>query len=154
MNKQNKWINRQARLGGWLLAGGIIVVAVGAALELTQADLPFDARLVTALGILLLGGAAAYLVRYRSARKDPTAAQRLITEESDERNQLLRQRAGSRAYTASLVLAMIGLMWVSWAANGSLPPVSDDLLWYFLAGLVIAPGLVYLASMLMDDRQM
>lgn len=154
MNKQNKWINRQARLGGWLLAGGILVAAVGAALELTRADLPFDARLVTALGILLLGGATAYLLRYRSARKDPDAAQRLITEENDERNRLMRLRAGSRAYTASLILAMIGLMWVSWAANGSLPSLSDDVLWYYLAVLVIAPGLVYLASLLMDDHQM
>jgi hypothetical protein len=102
--------------------------------------LPFDSRIISGLGILLLGVALSSFLRYDWARRNPQAAARLVSEERDERTQLMRGRAGSRAYWLSAGLAYAGLMWLSFASNGSLPAPSADALWYFLAGLVVNPS--------------
>lgn len=43
-------------------------------------------------------------------------------------------------------------MWASFAANGSLPPLAGDALWFFLAACVLVPFGVYVASILIDQR--
>ena len=42
-------------------------------------------------------------------------------------------------------------MWVSFAANGSLPELSPDALWFALAAVVILPFGVYAASLAYDQ---
>jgi hypothetical protein len=152
MNNNVKWIHRQVRLGWIFLAAGIILAVVGIVLQRLVANLPFNARIITGLGILLLGVAISYLVRYGAARRSPQAAVRLASEERDERMRIIRARAGNRAYWFSAVLAYAGLMWVSFAQSGSLPMLSVDALWYFLVGLVILPFGVYAASMMHDQQ--
>ncbi len=152
MNKQMKWVNSQVSKGWLFLVTGLLVVGVGIILERQAAALTFNPRIVTGLGILLLGISLAYLVRYFSARRDPQAAARVASEERDERNLLLRARAGNRAYWSSAVLTYALLMWVSFASNGSLPALSMDALWYALAGMVVLPFGVYAASLWYDQK--
>jgi hypothetical protein len=152
MNNQRKWIDRQ-RSKGWLfLVGGVILAGVGILLGGQSANLAFNPRVVTGLGILLLGVAVSYLVRYAAARRSPQTAERLLSEERDERNQFLRTRAGNRAYWSSAVLTYILLMWISLAANGGLPALSADALWYVVVALVILPFGVYAASLYYDQK--
>lgn len=151
MNNNLKWINRNVRLGWILLAAGLVVAVVGILLLLI-ADLPFNGRIITGLGILLLGIGTAYLMRYSAARRDSQAALRMISEERDERIQVIRARAGNRAYRVSTAMAYAGLMWVSFAESGSLPALSTDLLWYFLAAVVVVPFGIYIASLLYDQE--
>lgn len=152
MNNNLKWINRNVRLGWILLAAGLVVAVVGILLPVLIADLPFNGRIITGLGILLLGIGTSYLMRYSTARRDSQAALRMISEERDERIQVIRARAGNRAYRVSTAMAYAGLMWVSLAESGSLPALSTDLLWYFLATVVVVPSGIYIASLLYDQE--
>lgn len=151
--RSRQWIEQKKRAGWILLALGGVVLLAGIALQLLAKGLPFDARIVTGVGILLLGLGVANLVRYRAVRNDPQAASRLVNEERDERMRMIRAEAGSRAYWVSAVLVYAGLMWVSFASNGSLPALSEDALWFFLAGAVVLPFLVYLAGVVRGSQK-
>ena len=127
---------------------------LGYSLQLQFDDLPYNFRIITGLGILLAGIGVGYLVRYGAALKDEQSARRLTVEERDERTVLIRARAGNRAYWVSTALVYIGLMWASFAANGSLPALTGDALWFFLAACVLIPFGVYIPSILIDQRNM
>lgn len=152
MNKQVNWVKQQLLLGRVALAAGIVLSIAGLLLPRLAGSLPFNARIITGLGILLLGVGTAYLVRYSTARHDPQAAGRLASEARDERMQGIRARAGNRAYWVSAAIIYAGLMWVSFSANGSLPALSADGLWYFLAAAVVIPFGVYAASLAYDQN--
>jgi len=152
MNNRTKWISSKIRMGWMFLATGIIVAIMGIFAELQFAYLPYNFRIITGLGILLGGIGVGYLVRYRAALKDEQSAMRLNVEERDERTVLIRTRAGNRAYWVSTALIYLGLMWVSFAANGSLPALTGNTLWFFLAVGVLIPFGVYITSILVDQR--
>jgi len=136
------------------LAAGVFVSLVGVFFELQYAYLPYNFRIITGLGILLIGIGIGYLVRYRAALKDEQSARRLTVEERDERTVLIRARAGNRAYWISSALFYIGLMWASFASNGSLPALSGNALWFYLAAGVLIPFGVYITSILVDQRNL
>ncbi len=153
MNNQSNWIATRVRLGWALLAVGVVLAGMGVWLEFQYLYVANSFRILTGLGILLAGVGIGFLVRYRPALKDSLSARRLNAEERDERSVLIRARAGNRAYWVSAALIYIGLMWVSfsWA---NLPPLDGDALWYFLAACVLIPFGVYIASILIDERNL
>ncbi len=153
MNDRLKWINRQWRLGWGLLIAGLILALAGIAVQRLVGSLSFNPKIITGLGILFLGIGAAFMVRYGSARRSEKAALRMVNEERDERLQSLRARAGNRAYWVSAIMAYAILMWDSMSANGSLPELMGDALWYALAALVLVPFGVYAASLAYDLKQ-
>ncbi len=65
----------------------------------------------------------------------------------------IRYRAGYRGFWVAIVLVFIVLMWLSMAANGSLPPVGKELLWYLQVVCVVFPFLVYVISMIIDQKR-
>jgi len=91
-------------------------------------------------------------VRYRPALKDEGSARRLSVEERDERTVLIRARAGNKAYWVSTMFFYIGLMWASFSADGSLPALSGNTLWFFLAAGVLVPFGMYIINILIDQR--
>ncbi|MDD5369912.1 MAG: hypothetical protein PHQ40_12565 [Anaerolineaceae bacterium] len=153
MNARLNTIHRKWRLGLVLLWIGIGFGIAGVAIQKMIADLPFNPRIITALGFLLLGIGVANLVKYGSARRDPQAASRLVIEEQDERTRLLHARAGNRAFWVSAAMAYIVLMTQSFSAIGSLPIISSEVLWYFLAAVVVVPFGVYIASLVYDEKR-
>jgi hypothetical protein len=76
----------------------------------------------------------------------------MAAEERDERSLMIRNQAGNRAYWVSAALVYLGLMWASFAANGDLPELSNDLLWYYLAAGFVIPFGVYAVSIVIDQR--
>jgi len=152
MDNRTKWISTRIRQGWMFLVAGVLVALFGIIAELRYSDSPYNLRIITAIGILLLGIGVAYLIRYPVALKDEQTARRLAVEERDERTVLIRIRAGNRAYWVSAVFFYVGLMWASFAANGSLPDLSGDTLWYFLAAGVVIPFGIYIANILFDQR--
>ena len=152
MDNRKQWVLSRIRLGIFSLVVGLLVIFVGIWLELALSYLPYDARIITGLGILLAGLGIGLLVRYGAALRDNQAALRLSVEERDERTVQIRQRAGNRAYWVSTALVYLGLMWASFASNGALPDLVGDALWYFLAAGVLIPFGVYIASILLDER--
>jgi len=154
MDKHTQWIAARVRIGWIILAVGVVIGMIGIFLELRGSNLPFAAAIVTGWGILGVGTGIGVIVRYRAALRGDQAARRLTVEELDERNVSIRARAGNRAYWASTALVFMGLMWASFAANGSMPDLSGDVLWYFLVVCVAAPFGVYVASILVDQRNL
>jgi hypothetical protein len=154
MDNRTKWLTTKIRTGRIFLAAGALVALSGIITELLFASLPYNFRIITGLGILLAGIGIGYLVRYGVALKDEQSARRLNVEERDERSVLIRARAGNRAYWVSSALIYSGLMWASFAANGSLPALMGNALWFFLAAGVLIPFGVYITSILIDQRDL
>lgn len=153
MNNSAKWIRKQYRTGwAFLITGGLVAIA-GALLPVWISATTFNTRIVTGVGIFLIGVGLSYLIRYRAARREPLTGARMANEANDERSRMLRARAGNRAYWVSTALAYGGLMWVSFAANGSLPHLSEDALWYFLAAVVIIPFGVYAIGLTREEER-
>lgn len=152
MDNRTKWISTRIRTGWTFLWAGVLVGASGIFAELQYAGLSYNYRIITGLGILLAGIGVGFLVRYKAAMKNEESARRLTVEERDERVVLIRARAGNRAYWVSTLLVYIGLMWASFAADGSLPALIGDALWYFLAAAVVIPFGVYVTSVIVDER--
>jgi hypothetical protein len=152
MQRRKQFFLAKIRLGWMFLVAGIIVAAFGIFIGREFAYLPYNFGIITALGLLMMGIGVNFLVRYRAVMKDEESARRLIAEERDERTVLIRARAGNRAYWVSTGLVYAGLMWASFAANGSLPSLSGDTLWYFLAFALLIPFGVYAGSILVDQR--
>jgi len=154
MNSQTQGIKTRIRMGWLLLAAGVVVGAIGVFVEIEFAYLSYNFRIITGLGILLAGIGGGTLVRNIAALKGDPTARRLSVEERDERTVLIRARAGNKAYWVSAALIYTGLMWESFAANGWLPALSGNVLWFFLAAGVLIPFGVYISSMLIDQRNL
>ncbi len=115
MNQQEKYVNTKLRLSTIFLVVGVILFVAGILLQISDLNLPFNVRIISGLGIFLVGVAIAYRVKYGSAKKDPLATQRLVNAERDERMVLIRAKAGNRAYFCSAILTYGLLLWVSYA---------------------------------------
>ena len=152
MKNSKQWIEKRIRTGWIILIAGILVSASGLLSELKISGQPFDFRIVTGLGILLIGIGIGILVRYGSAARDESAAKRITNEEHDERTLFIRAKAGNRAYWVSTAMVYAGLMWVSFASNGKLPKINEDALWYFLALAIILPFGIYLYNVIHEEK--
>ena len=136
-----------------MLAAGALLALLGIALPGWIGDEVFNTRIVTGLGILLIGVGISDWIRYQALRKDTPEAARMFNAERDERIRMLRAKAGNRAFWVMMALAYAGLMWVSFASNGSLPKMSAEALWWFLAGLVVLPFGVYAVGLVIGERK-
>lgn len=154
MDNRTKWVKTRFHLGWILLVAGVLIGIVGIIVELQNTHQPYNYRIITGLGILLAGYGIGKLVLYGVALKDDQTARRLAVEDRDERTQLIRARAGNRAYWVSGGLIYTGLMWASFAANGSLPDLSGDTLWFFLVACTLVPLGIYIISILIDERNL
>jgi len=152
MKNSKKWVGKRIITGWIILIAGILVSASGLLSELKITGQPFDFRIVTGIGILLIGIGIGILVRYGSAIRDETSAKRITNEEHDERTLFIRAKAGNRAFWVSTALVYAGLMWVSFASNGKLPKMNEDALWYFLAITFILPFGIYLYNIIREEK--
>lgn len=154
MNDQTKWLNQKIRTGWFFISLGILFVLVGVYFEINFPYIPYNVSIITGLGILWLGIGIGLIVRYMAGKKGDQSAKRLMAEELDERNQLIRYRAGYRGFWVAIILVYIILMWLSMAANGSLPPIGKELLWYLQVVCVVIPFGVYLTSVLIGQKKL
>lgn len=152
MDNSTKWLKQKKSLGRILLVIGLLIALIGILLPKIVANLPFNNRIIIGVGILIVGFSIAPFVQYMTLKSDRESARKFVAEERDERTQMLRARAGSRAYVCSAALTAGGLIWVSLAFNDSLPQVSADALWYYLATLLILPLLVFIVSLAFDQN--
>ncbi len=152
MSNQQSYIQNRVRLGWGLVILGGVLVAAGLVLQMLF-NVPFNARIISGLGIFLAGVGAARILRYRAVRSDRQAVTRLVNEERDERSLLIRAQAGMRAFWVSLGLTYIALMWLSLASSGSLPLPTLDELWYYLAAAVVVPVVVFIAGIFIGHNR-
>jgi hypothetical protein len=153
MNKQKNWIFNKLRTGRILVIFGVLLTIAGIIIERTIVVPNFNLKIITGIGILLVGLGVANLVAYRVDPKNPILVKRLAAEMQDERTLEIKARAGNRAYWVSTLLVYTLLMWSSFSANGSLPRLSDDILWFVLAGCVLIPFIVYISSIVIEQNR-
>jgi hypothetical protein len=152
MTNQQEYLRRRVRVGWVLLALAVVLFAAGLILQFLFV-VPFNARIVSGLGIFFAALGLGQVLRYRATRSNQQAVARLINEEHDERNRLIRGQAGSRAFWVSLAMTYAALMWISFASRGSLPIPTPDGLCNYLAAAVIVPFIVYAGSILYEEKQ-
>jgi hypothetical protein len=152
MDHKKEWINQKKNLATIFLGLGLVGFIKGIILELLKVNQGFDPRIISGLGILFIGIGLSNWIRCRSAVKDSVTTRREINAERDERMVTIRTRAGNRAFWVSILMTYTCLMWESFAGNGSLPKLTSDGLWFFLAAAVIIPFAVYIASILYDQK--
>ena len=151
MTNHQQYIQNRVRAGWGLLVLGISLFTVGLALQHVF-DVPFNARIISGLGIFFSAVGLAQMFRYRLIQNNRKAAMRLVNTERDERSQMIRARSGNRAFWVSLGLTYAVLMWLSFAASGSLPPPTPDGLWFFLAAAVVIPFVVYVIGIIQGEK--
>lgn len=142
--KQSNGAAPGVKLGWMLLVFGAVLLAAGAIYRQVTPDAAMIGKLVVSFGIFFAGWGLISLSRGLAALKDPQAARRMAIEEQDERNLAIRDRAGYGAYIFSAVAAAVGLIVYSWLSRDQ---PGFDPLWWYLAFLVIAPGLYYVIAL-------
>lgn len=152
MNKQTNWINSKNRTGRILVILGVLFTIAGIIAERTTVEPSFNLKIITGIGILLIGMGVANLVTYRIG-SNPIQVKRLAAEMQDERTVEIKARAGNRAFWISMLLIYGVLMWSSFSANGSLPRLSDDVMWFVLAGCVLVPFIVYISRIVVEQNR-
>jgi peptidoglycan/LPS O-acetylase OafA/YrhL len=153
MNERTAWIANRVRLGWGLIVLGVALLVASGVLGALNAGDGWNYSIIGGLGILAAGFGIGLVVRYRPALRDEASARRIAVEERDERSVQIRTRAGNRAWIVSAVLVWIALMWVSFASNGGVPALADDLLWWYLVAAFLVPFAVYAGSITIDERR-
>jgi len=151
MNKKTDWFVRKKRNALLFMVSGLIVTFSGILFEVFHVSLGFDARLITGSGFLVFGVSFSNWLQYLSAIKDPKTAKREYLAQMDEREIFIRSTAGNRAFWISIVCTYSLLMWESLSSNGSVPQLSDNTLWYWLAAAVVIPFITYIVGIIQGE---
>ncbi len=153
MKNPNNLIRKRYITGWILMVIGLLVLIIGILAELGVQSRPFNLRIITGFGFVLIFGGVGTVIRYRTALKDERAAKRILIDAADERTVMIRSKAGHRAFWVAMVITYALLLYVSFASSGSLPGLSEDLLWYILSAAVVIPFGVYVAGILIGERE-
>lgn len=153
MKNPNNLIRKRYITGWILMVIGLLVLIIGILAELGVQSRPFNLRIITGFGFVLIFGGVGTVIRYRTALKDERAAKRILIDAADERTVMIRSKAGHRAFWVAMVITYALLLYVSFASSGSLPGLSEDLLWYILSATVVIPFGVYVAGILIGERE-
>lgn len=152
--KQTINLIRKRYFTGWvLLLTGVLVFIFGILKELSIQSRPFNPRVITGFGFVLIFAGVGVLIRYKSALKDEKTAKRILIDTTDERTVLIRSKAGHRAFWVAMIIIYALLQYVSFASNRSVPALNEDLLWYILSAAVVIPFGVYVAGIMVGERK-
>lgn len=131
---------------------GIACAACGLVLTLLGLILPnILGRFSLATGLVLLGLGIVSLLQFLYLRRNPKAGGQMMIQERDERMQMIRARAGNRAYGISSALAFFALIWVAFAGDVGLPVFSSKAAWFSLVAVVVIPYMVYAGSIVYEQ---
>jgi hypothetical protein len=151
MRNQTNW-NKNTLLWGLVMAVlGTVMVVAGLVLTGAAGGPAFIGRLVLSSGAVLLILGIVSLLQYAYVRRNPKAGRQMMISERDERLQLIRAKAGQRAYQISSALAFAVLMWASFAGDVGLPTLSGNALWFALLAVVVVPALVYIGYIVYEQ---
>ncbi len=152
MDNQTKQIFKNELLKGWLILGvGILFAVIGLLLGTTSVSTHTGGRMMVVPGILITAWGLGIVLKYSLAGTNPEAARQLRINETDERQVLVRSRAGRDAFQFALPLICFGLFFYT-ILNRDTITVGIDYFWYFLIILVVLPVLVFIIRLAKYDR--
>lgn len=144
MNKPEK-MPAEVRFGWALLLIGVVLVVAGLIFRQLLNDAGPLGRLVMTFGIFLGGWGLVSLNKNLLTFRDPRAARRLAIEAQDERSLSIRNKAGYESFVFALVISAVGLLIYSVLSQDQ---KGFDLLWWYLAFLVVGPGVFYVVRLI------
>ncbi len=138
---RNKVFQKEMGKGWLMLALAIILFLAGIVPPIIGMKTFYLPRLAIAFGILVLGWALAILIRYAVARRNAGSVKRAMIEETDERQLLIRSRAGYDAFVLSIPTSSIGMILYS-GISRDLP--QPDPFWYYMILMTLMPIAIYI----------
>jgi hypothetical protein len=151
MDKQTNWAKNILTWVLVLMGLGVVVAIAGFILPYLVNGIAFPAGSVIGASIVLLMMGIAGLAQYIYVRLNPKAGQSMMINESDERMQMIRARAGQRAYKLSGALAFAVLIYFSFAGDVGLPELSGYMLFFSLLAVVVIPAFAYTCNIVIEQ---
>ena len=152
MLNQTNWTKNILRWGLVLTGVGLLAAVVGFMLARLVGDNIYISHVLPSVGTVLIGLGIINLAQYTYVRHNPEAGRQMMIGERDERMQLIRARAGQRAFWISNVMAYFLLTWISFADDIGLPQLSKEAIWLSLLVLVILPLIAYMAWIIREQN--
>jgi hypothetical protein len=152
MRNQTNWTKGILMWGLVLVGLGVVVAVVGIILPGLVNGSVLSVGLVPGISIILFVIGIVSLAQYAFIRANPTAGQQMMIQERDERLQLIRARAGHRAYWISSSLAFFVLIWTAFAGDVGLPTLSGNTLWFSMVAVVVVPFIVYVGNIAYEQN--
>lgn len=146
----NRMFQKEMNKGWALLVLAVLLLLAGIIPPSLGAKTFYTPRLAVALGILVLGWALAILIRYWLARRNAGSMKRAMVEETDERQLLIRSRAGYDAFALSIPATSIGLILYS-TISRDLP--QPDPFWWYMVFMTLLPIVIYILRTIKYARE-
>ena len=143
MNNQKSNQNTELIKGGVMLGLGILLFITGSIDFNAAAWTPY-LRLIEGIGLFFVVVGGWNLLQFFRYKKNPAALQKARIESMDERKLWIQYRSGNNAFKAGICLTYLLLLMV----GATEKPLSSDLIWWILAGIVVVTGAVYVVSLI------
>lgn len=134
-----------------LLIVSLNMILAGILIRIFAPQLQLNPYMIISFGLIFTGIAGANLIKLNLLRHDSAHVQEWAVYEKDERVQMIRWRAGNTAFIALMEVLFLSLIILSITSS---PQAGVDLLWYFLAFLVVFPMAVYYWQVLRLQKRM
>lgn len=138
MNDQKIYQNAELIKGGVTLGVGLLMFVIGA-LNFFSAVLRPYLHLMEGVGLFLIAVGGWGLVQYFRYKKNPDALRKVRVESMDERRLWIQYRSGNNAFKVGVTLTYLFLLVVGATEQN----LSIDLIWWVLAGIVVATTMTY-----------
>jgi hypothetical protein len=131
------------------LSAGLLVVIAAFILHNQNESLAPFIKLFEGIGVFIVLTSIVALVKVRMQSRNPEMARQARIETQDERLQLIRSRSGNNAFFVSQALIYLALLF----SGQFVTPISQDLVWYTLAVIVIVSWVVYVGSLIVYEKR-
>lgn len=138
MDNQKSYQSAELIKGSVTLGIGILLFVVGAINFFSEVWRPY-LHLLEGIGIFLIAVGGWNLVQYFRYKKNPDALRKVRVESMDERRLWIQYRSGNNAFKVGVTLTYLFLLVVGATETN----LSIDLIWWVLAGIVVATTMTY-----------
>jgi len=147
MNDQKSYQSAELIKGSVTLGLGILLFIVGA-INFFSADWRPYLHLMEGIGLFLIAVGGWNLLQFIRYKKNPDALRKVRVESMDERRLWIQYRSGNNAFKVGVTMTYLFLLAVGATEN----PLSIDLIWWVLAGIVVITGTVYVISLVRYEQ--
>ncbi len=147
MDNQKSYQSAELIKGSVTLGIGILLFVVGAINFFSEVWRPY-LHLLEGIGIFLIAVGGWNLVQYFRYKKNPDALRKVRVESMDERRLWIQYRSGNNAFKVGVTLTYLFLLVVGATETN----LSIDLVWWVLAGIVVATTMTYVIFLARYER--
>lgn len=147
MDNQKSYQSAELIKGSVTLGIGILLFVFGA-IEFFNPAWRHYLHLIEGIGLFLIAVGGWKLLQFLRYKKNPEALRKVRVESMDERKLWIQYRAGNNAFKLGVTLIYLFLL----AVGATSKPISNDLIWWVLAGIVVATTMTYVFFLARYER--